>query len=147
MTREQTKSFLAWRSQTFSSTKVEDPAFLETEWFREFQLVPPEVMFQAAMEMKRMQTFAPTISEARAAIRRLYHDTLLSLLNWNTLREVGYVPRNAEQLLSTMRGILPYATETQLECINIHEVPGLIAVLEKDALEQKRVKELEETKG
>lgn len=144
MTREQTKSFLAWRSQTFSSTKVEDPAFMETEWFREFQLVPPEVMFQAVEWMKRMQTFAPTISETRRAIRELYHDTLLSLLNWNTLREVGYIPKDAEQLLSTMRGILPYATETQLECINIHEVPGLIAVLEKDALEQKSVKELEE---
>ena len=144
MTREQTRNFLAWRSQTFTSTKVEDPAFQEMEWYREFQLVPPEVMFQAVEWMKRMNAFAPTISEARAAIKRLYHETLLSLLSWNTLSTVGYRPKNAEQLLSTMRGILPYATETQLECINIHEVPGLIAVLEKDALEQKSVKELEE---
>lgn len=144
MTREQTKNFLVWRNQTFTSTKVEDPAFQEMEWYREFQLVPPEVMFQAVEWMKRMQTFAPTISEARAAIRKLYYDTLLSLLTWNSLREVGYVPKDAEQLLSTMRGILPYATEKQLECINIQEVPGLIAALEKAVLDHETVLELEE---
>ena len=139
--------FLAYRSQIFILQKREDMELMVKEWHREFQLVPAEVMHQAVEWLKRKMMFAPSMAEVRSALRSIYQEVLLKLLDWNTLREVGYIPRNAEQLLSTMRGILPYATETQLECINIHEVPGLIGVLEKDALEQKSVKELEETKG
>jgi hypothetical protein len=114
------------------------------EWHREFQLVPAEVMHQAVEWLKRKMMFAPSMAEVRSALRSIYQEVLLKLLDWNTLREVGYIPKDAEQLLFTMRGILPYATETQLECINIHEVPGLITALEKTALEQKNMKELEE---
>ncbi len=116
------------------------------EWHREFKLVPSEVMLQASDLLKRTETFAPPMAVMRGAIKTLYHDVLLSLLDWNTMREVGWQPKNGRQLLATMKGILPYATATGLECINIHEVPGLIAALEKDALEQKSVKELEERK-
>lgn len=138
--------FLAYRSQIFILQKREDMELMVKEWHREFQLVPAEVMHQATEWLKRKTMFAPSMAEVRSALKSIYQEVLLKLLDWNTLREVGYIPKDAEQLLSTMRGILPYATETQLECINIHEVPGLIAVLEKDALEQKSVKELEERK-
>ena len=138
MTREQTRNFLAWRNQTFTSTKVEDPAFQETEWFREFQLIPPDVMFKAVELTKRKQSFSPSISDVRAALLTIYNETLISLLNWNSLRDLDYRPKNAAELIATMRGIVPYAIATGLECVNIHEVPGILANLEMEKLEEKR---------
>ena len=138
MTREQTRNFLAWRSQTFTSTKVEDPAFQENEWYREFQLVPPEVLFKAVELTKRRQSFSPSIADVRASLRTIYNETLLSLLDWHSLKDLDYRPKNAAELIATMRGIVPYAIATGLECVNIHEVPGILADLEMEKLEEKR---------
>ena len=110
---------------------------MANEWHREFALLDPNALFKATELFKRKSMFAPSIAEIRTSLRTIYNETLLSLLDWHSFRDLDYRPKNAAELIATMRGIVPYAIATGLECVNIHEVPGILADLEMEKLEGK----------